>query len=441
MQFRMLNQFFLIISIIRWAILAIIIGLIAGTGSALLSSLLAITGSWSSQGSWVLFTLPFIMALTAAFSKKFPGLSGHDTDKVIKSLHRNSGRLNVWAAPVKLLTTTATIAAGGSAGKEGPSAFIGATLASGFADLFRMRDYDRKLLVICGISAGFSAVFGTPVAGAVYALEILYIGEVMYEAMLPSFLAGLSAYYFTGIFKIQHIAFRAPEAVTMSETAFLQFVLFGVIMGLVSLLFIAVMKKAKEWNRALPLPAAVKAFAAGSLIVLLAHIISRDYLGLGTGFIEHALAGRDIIWYAFLAKMLFTALTLGFGGSGGLINPVFFIGAAAGSVLGKMLGLDPSVAASAGLAAMLAGSTSAPLSASILAIELFGMQTGQYAALACITAFIMTGNNSVYPSQKISINKYILLSRSRYMRYFRAFIDYFIRKGTRKGEIKGDKDK
>lgn len=151
-----------------------------------------------------------------------PDAEGHGTDKIIEAIHKCSGRIKLLVVPVKLVATIITLVAGGSAGKEGPCAQIGAGLASAFADLLRVDEQDRKKLVICGISAGFASVFGTPIAGAIFGLEVLFVGNIMYDVLLPSFVAGITGYRVAWLLGAKHFHRNLNFVPTFSESLFLQ---------------------------------------------------------------------------------------------------------------------------------------------------------------------------------------------------------------------------
>ncbi|MGD0566737.1 MAG: chloride channel protein, partial [Candidatus Goldiibacteriota bacterium] len=195
MRKRLNEETVLFFSVMKWFVLASVIGVIAGLGTVAFLKLLALGIKTASGFNYYYLLLPVIIYLSALISRTFAKeAEGHGTEKVIEAVHKRSGKINLLVVPVKLITTILTLSFGGSAGKEGPCAQIGGGLASGFADIFRMKDSDRKKLVICGISAGFASVFGTPVAGALFGIEVLVVGQIMYDVLLPSFIAGITAY-------------------------------------------------------------------------------------------------------------------------------------------------------------------------------------------------------------------------------------------------------
>ncbi|HTP05721.1 MAG TPA: chloride channel protein [Nitrospirota bacterium] len=396
----------LFISILKWLFLATCIGVIVGISTAAFLILLNISISNVTKHHYYFLLLPVALFLSALVVKVFaPDAEGHGTEKIIEAVHRYSGKMNVMVVPVKLVATIITIAFGGSAGKEGPAAQIGAALASAFSRLLRFGDRDRKKLVICGISAGFAAVFGTPIAGALFGVEVLFVGSMLYDVLLPSFVAGIVGYQVSSALGITYFHEAVSLVPAFSSYFFLKICLAGLFFGICSLIMIETLilferlsHRAKVWKPA-------KGLIGGLALILLAWLSSTRYLGLGLDTIKSVLSGGEVPGGAFLLKILFTAITLSFGGSGGIVTPIFFVGATAGNAFGSVLGFNTSLFSAIGMVALLAGAANTPISASIMAIEFFGPQIGPYAAVACIISFLMTGHRSVYPSQVLSLAK------------------------------------
>jgi H+/Cl- antiporter ClcA len=401
------EQTTIFLSIIKWIILAAIIGMLVGGSTTLFLKLLHITVYFSSQYRYYYLALPFtFVACTFLINYLAPQSKGHGTEKVIEAVHKRSGKINAGVIPVKLLTTILTIASGGSVGKEGPSGQIGAGLASLFSDIFRLNDRDRKKLVICGISAGFAAVFGTPISGAIFGLEVLYVGAVMYDVMLPSFISGIIAYHVCTYFGITYFHSHMNFVPTFSQSFFLIVMLAGIVFGTISFFFIEAFRSAEHWIKSLPINEYVKNFTGGAALVLLIFLFSAKYSGLGVETIEKVLNGQEqSFWYDFLLKMLFTIITLSFGGSGGVVTPIFFIGTAAGSLFAQVLHVDNATFAAIGMVSLLSGAANTPIAASIMGLELFGPEVASYAAISCVLSFLMTGHRSIYPSQILSTKK------------------------------------
>jgi H+/Cl- antiporter ClcA len=396
----------LFISILKWLFLATCIGILVGISTAVFLKLLTVSISSATRHHYYFLLLPAGMFLSALVVKVFaPDAEGHGTEKIIEAVHRHSGRMNVLVVPVKLVATVITIALGGSAGKEGPAAQIGAALASTFSGLLRFGDRDRKKLVICGISAGFAAVFGTPIAGALFGVEVLFVGAMLYDVLLPSFVAGIVGYQVSSSLGISY--FHEPISIipAFSSYFFFKICLAGLFFGLCALVLIEMLGLFERLSHRLKIWKPAKGLIGGLVLVLLSLLFSTRYLGLGLETIASVLKGGSVPEGAFLLKALFTAITLSFGGSGGIVTPIFFVGATAGSVFGSVFGFDMALFSAIGMVGVLAGAANTPISASIMAIELFGPQIAPYAAVACVISFLMTGHRSVYPSQVLSLAK------------------------------------
>jgi H+/Cl- antiporter ClcA len=406
MRKRITEETILFASVLKWFVLSTAIGIIVGLSTTFF--LKALNWSWdhSSRYPYYFLLLPFAMFLSdLAIKYLAPDAEGHGTEKVIEAIHKTSGRIRWPVVPIKLLTTIITIATGGSVGKEGPCAQIGAGLSSIFSDIFKFDDHDRKKIVICGISAGFASVFGTPIAGAIFGVEVLFVGNILYEVLLPSFISGVTAYEISTSLGISYFYHPLNFVPRFSEAFFIKVAVAGVFFGLCSWLLIESLGYGKKQAERLKIWRPLKGLAGGAAIILLTLVFSRDYLGLGLDTIQEALQGQNIIWYAFFLKIIYTSITLNFGGSGGIVTPIFFVGATAGTLFARITGLDTGTFAAVGLVAVLAGAANTPIAASIRAVELFGPKIAPYATVACVISFLMTGHRSVYPSQILAMKK------------------------------------
>ncbi|MBI5587352.1 MAG: chloride channel protein, partial [Deltaproteobacteria bacterium] len=298
-----------------------------------------------------------------------------------------------------------TLALGGSAGKEGPCAQIGGGLASVFADILKFAEIDRKKLVICGISGGFASVFGTPIAGAIFGIEVLFVGSIRYDVLLPSFVTGIMSYQVSSWLGITYFHHPVHIVPVFSEAFFIKVVAAGVFFGLASIMLIETLKAGKAAAEKIKLPVPVKSVIGGMVLIMITLLFSTNYLGLGLPVMESALEGGGIPWYAFILKTVTTSITLNFGGSGGIQTPIFFIGSTLGSVLSHVLKVDAGMLSAIGFVSVLAGAANTPIAASIMAVELFGAEVAPYASIACVISFVITGHRSVYPSQVLSIKK------------------------------------
>ncbi|MHB0914997.1 MAG: chloride channel protein [Thermoleophilia bacterium] len=406
MKKRLTEETIVLISVLKWVTLATIVGIGVGATATLFLKLLERGTDYTGGFSHYYFVLPAGLFLSALLVKYLaPDAQGHGTEKVIEAVHKNDGRINPRVVPVKLAATLVTIISGGSVGKEGPVGQIGAGVSSLFADLGRFDRHDRKKLVICGISAGFAAVFGTPIAGAIFGIEVLFIGGMLYEVLLPSFIAGIISFQVASALGISYF-YRPLEIVPVfSQYLFLEIVGAGIFFGFCSILLIEGLNAGKILSDRIRVWEPFKGLIGGLVLVAGALIFSDRYLGLGLDTIETSLTGVEIVWYAFLLKILFTAVTLNSGGSGGIVTPIFFIGATAGALYADILNLDVATFSAIGLISLLAGAANTPIAAGIMAVEMFGPEVAPWAIMAGIISFLITGHRSVYPSQVLAMKK------------------------------------
>ena len=400
----------LLISTLKWTILGAAAGLCTGAGTRAFlwvlgaaSDLAKAAGPWAAARTWLLpAVLPLVVLLVRRVA---PSAHGDGTEAVISAVHRDSGRIAWKVAPVKLFATVLTIAFGGSAGKEGPCAQIGASITSFFSDLLRLKDEDRRKLVICGIGAGFAAVFGTPVSGALFGIEALYVGRMEYTVLFPCLVAGIVAHLVCGVTPPVPALPAGLGALGRSQAVAGSLVA-GAVFGLVALLLIETLRGVERAIRRFAGHPYLVAAAGGAFLAAFYALFGDAYAGLGVSTIEGALAGTaSIAAFAFLAKIVATSVTLETGGSGGIVTPIFFIGATSGAALGKLLGLPPGILAAFGFVSVLSAAANTPIAAAVMGMELLPRELGVYAALSAGTAFLLVGHRSVHASQMLGLSK------------------------------------
>lgn len=421
MKKHFLEQTIILYSVTKWLIIASFIGITIGFIVTFFVNILQYAeDSRSLLGFKYYYLLPFALVFTVWFAKTFaPNAKGHGTEKVIEAVHKNNGKIDVLVIPVKLIATVITIFAGGSVGKEGPAAQIGAGAASFLADLFRFSQENRKKIVICGISAGFASVFGTPISGAIFGVEVLIVGIIMYDVLLPSFIAGFAAFTTARFLGMDYTYFdmRFSQAIPLEMSLIMQVVLAGIFFGIISDFFITFLKKSEHLIEKIKLNVYLKAFLGGSILIGLSLIFGEQYFGLGIETVSNSFFSdpnltSDIPWYAFILKTIFTSITLGAGGSGGVLTPIFFVGATSGNFFGTLMGDHVAFFAAIGFVSVLAGAANAPIAATIMAVELFGLEIAPYAALSVVISFLITGHRSVFPSQILKMQKSEMLDIS-----------------------------
>ena len=394
-----------VVNIIKWFLLATFIGVIIGTLDAVFLQTLDRSIAWRNHIPYFYLGLPFALYIVALLSRRAaPHDKDYSTDAIIKKI--NAYRPVSFISILKgFVLSIVTIATGGSAGKEAPCADVGAGVSSLLARAFHMSIEDQRKMMICGVSAGFAGVFGVPISGALFGLEVLWVGHIFYEVMFPALVAGITAFQVTSFLGVNYIYHPLHFVPVFSEQFFLKMIIAGMAFGLVSLLFIEISKMMQVLFRYLRQRTNlfITCILGGVLLIGIGYATSPIYLGLGIEGIDNPLAGVALQSpFGFLYKIITTSITFAAGGIGGIVTPIFFVGAQAGAMLADFMGVDPATLAALGLVAVLAGAANTPLAASIMAIELFGPQIAPYATVACVISFLITGQQSVYPNQRIS---------------------------------------
>ncbi len=401
MKTEIIESPIIFLTVVKWFILAVCIGGIVGGSTTLFLKILTRGITFIHRFPYYFWFLPFALPLSSLLIDTLaPEAEGYGA-KVIEAIHKYSGRIPPLVPPVKFAASLLTIIFGGSAGKTGPCAQIGAGLASLFASLIRLSDAGRKKLVICGISAAFAAVFGTTIAGSIFGIEVLFVGALFYNVLFPSVIAGIVAHQTAVYFGMSYPSylFQFYNTPGFSGVFFGKVFASGILFGLCALLLIESLSIGAKICRAIPIQTPLKGMLGGTMLIVLASMSSDQYLGLGAETINSCLLGQPVPPEAFLLKMLFVSITLNFCGSGGIITPILFVGATFGNLFGQLSGSKLSLFSAIGMVSVFAGAANTPITATIMAIELFGSQIAPYAAVACITSFLMAGHRSVYPSQ------------------------------------------
>lgn len=393
------DELWLVSSIVKWSVFSALAGLLVGSVAAGFLNLL----SSSIRLVEALGPVRYLMLFPGLFASMFiVRYLTHDAKvDVEEAVHKHSGAVNVLVIPVRLAATIITIACGGSVGKEGPCVQIGAGVVNSVASLLNFDDYDRKRLAIVGISAGISAVFGTPITGAVFGVEVLYAGQVYYDVLLPAFIGGVvssmtSAYWGAGRLPAFLIGIPklGPHMLVWSLAA-------GVFFGLVAMLHIECLRSVNGAFKRLQVPFWGKPAIGSAILLFITLLCGPLYLGLGDEIIKSAVGGGKVPLFAFALKSLAMSVTLGSGGSGGVLTPTLFIGASSGAFFSRLFSLDQPVFSALGLVAVLAGATNTPIASTILAMELFGSAVAPFAGIACAVSYVITGHRSLYPGQLI----------------------------------------
>lgn len=343
---------------------------------------------------------------------RFGGSASQGNNLVIEEVHSNQSHISLRMAPLVLAGTVLTHLFGGSAGREGTAIQMGASLADtlqrALRSTLRLSADDRRLLLMAGISGGFASVFGTPVAGFIFGMEVLSVGRIRYTAMVPCLAAAYVGDMTTRLWGIGHTHYPVMQALGLEPVLLLKIALAGICFGLISTVFVELTHGIKSlYGRSVPYPP-LRPLIGGLVIIALVWLLNtHDYLGLSLPLILDSMNGNGVFWLAFLVKLVFTAITLGSGFLGGEVTPLFVIGSTLGYTLGTLLNVDPAFMAAIGFVAVFAGASNAPLASAIMALELFGGGSAAYIVLGCVVAYLASGHRGIYSTQRIDSPKAI----------------------------------
>lgn len=405
--------------LLRWALALIVMAVAVGSAVALFLWSLDAATRLRFAHPWLLFLLPLAGMLVGAMYQCFGKSAEGGNNLLIDQIHEPGGGVPLRMAPLILISTVITHLFGGSAGREGTAVQMGGALAGGVTRLFRLSHHEVKLLLMSGIAAGFGAVFGTPLAGTVFAIEVLAVGHMRSRALVPCLIGAVIGDWTCHAWGIGHTEYHlhfmneaaAPSHLFHLEAGLMVKVLVAaVVFGLASRLFSELSHEAGALAKRL-CPSAIWRPAIGGLLVIgLVYVLgTRDYLGLG---VWSADKGAPVISsffsdspyrpWAWWWKLVFTVVTLSTGFKGGEVTPLFFIGAALGHALSPVLGVPVDLFAALGFIAIFAGATNTPLACTLMGIELFGASNGVYFAVACFVAYHFSGQSGIYMAQRFA---------------------------------------
>ena len=393
-----------IIYFIKWMILSSIIGLVVGTVGACFSKSIGFaTSVWTNNHTALLF-MP-LSGIAIVFLYKLLHEEKHKgTNLVIESISADSD-ITIKTAPLIFISTFLTHIVGGSSGREGAALQLGGSIGNFFARLLRLNSSDKKIAIMCGMSACFSALFGTPLAAAVFSMEVISVGVMLYSALIPCIVASFVGAAVAGYMGVAKESFPVSGIYNLDIKSAAYVIIFGICAAAVSILFCVAMHKAENIYQRF-FPNTYIRIIAGSIIFIILTFIegSFDYNGGGFPLVERAMEG-DVSYYAFLLKILFTAVALGSGFKGGEIVPTLCIGACLGGAFARILGLDCAIYSACGMVALFAGVTNCPVASILIAFDLFGYDGMPYYALVIAVSFTLSGYYGLYKSQRFRISK------------------------------------
>lgn len=381
----------------------LLVALLTGAICGVVGSLFHLAVDWATEirteHRWLLYLLPAAGLLIATLYH-YTKTNGIGTNNILNSI-RKGDHIPLWLVPVIFVSTTITHLFGGSAGREGAALQIGGGIGFKLGKLLKLDESDMRMVTLCGMSAVFAALFATPLTATVFVLEVVAVGMIQYSAFVPCLVASMGAFGISKLFGL-HTSHYAPVAYALAWVMFAKVALFAMIVAVASILLCEVLHNTEHAASRLLKNRFVRAAVGGVIIIAMTLALNtRDYNGAGGDIITLALGGTVNSNWAFLWKLIFTAVTIGFGFKGGEIVPTFFIGATFGCVVGPMLGIPAELAAALGLVGMFCGVVNCPLASIFLSIELFGAGAMPYFALVCGITYMLSGRFGLYTGSQI----------------------------------------
>ena len=385
---------------IKWFMLSILSGIIIGIVISLFLKSLQFATSTRQSYPVIILLLPFGGALVSYLYLRYGRDSSKGNNLIIERINKGEANIPFRMAPLVFFGTFITHLFGGSAGREGTGVQIGASICSKLSKILRLNEKDTTMIIISGVSSGFGVVFGTPIAGTIFGLEVSTVGKMRYEAIIPCLISSFIGNSIAKALKVHHSHYVMEVVSSSDYSIFYKVILCSILFGLVSKLFSELTGNLKKFfTKLIPKPY-IKSFVGGCIVIIIALVLQTQiYLGLSLDLLQDAFE-NNVVGYAFLIKLILTSITLATGFQGGEVTPLFVIGATLGNFLAPIINLPLSFLAGLGMVAVFCGGTKTPLASFAMGLELFGGGNIKYIFITCVISYVFAGKSGIYSSQE-----------------------------------------
>jgi H+/Cl- antiporter ClcA len=397
-----------LLDLLRWIFISCLIGILAGSASALLLVSLEFATRTRESHLWLIWLLAPVGGLVGLMYQHLGAKVEAGNNLILDEVHDPKEVIPLRMTPLILVGTFLTHLFGGSAGREGTAIQTGASLADQLSRPLRLAPHERRILLMAGISAGFGSVFGTPLAGAIFGIEVLALGRLSYDAIVPCILSAFIGDLVVHAWGVNHTHYAVGSVPSLTLMGIACSMLAGAAFGLAAMGFARLTHAIGRFARSRITYAPLRPVLGGLLVTLSVFAIgtahTAKYLGLGIPTILASFTQKLPV-YDWAAKAILTAITLGSGFKGGEVTPLFYIGSTLGNALARILPLPSSLLAGMGFVAVFAGAANTPIASTLMAVELFGAEAGAYAAIACVFSYLFSGHAGIYSAQRIGVSK------------------------------------
>lgn len=393
--------------LLKWLFFSTVVGAVVGTFSSFFLIALHWATAYRETHIWVIAFLPLGGLLIGLSYHYYGNTVEKGTNLLIEECHSPKTILPLRMAPLVVFGTLTTHLLGGSAGREGTAVQMGGALADQFTNYFKLNSNDRSILLITGISGGFAAVFGTPIAAAFFAIEVLVFKKKYFKSLFPSLITALIANYVVHLWHVTHTHYPVPITPIMGLTPLFWAGGAGILFGITALVFSKALHMMTAFFKKCKYPPFRPLIGGIVLVGLVCYLGTTKYIGLGIPIIESAFQ-NELVPYDWAIKLILTVITLGSGFKGGEVTPLFFIGATLGNALFLFIPLPLGLLAAMGFVALFAAATNTPVASAVMGIELFGLECTIYLGIACFFAYLFSGTTGIYTSQETGKTKQLL---------------------------------